>query len=430
MTDAPIAARAPAYRGFLFSDIRGFTAFGERYGNDAAAAAVARFLEIARRAIASYEGAEIKTEGDAIHAVFPSASSAVLCGLEIVEGAAEVNARQADRPVGFGVGVHAGEAVETAEGYIGRAVNIAARLCAQARPGEVLVSSTVKGITQASIPVGFIPRGTKRLKGINDPILVYAVTRDPNAKAPREVRRPLLLGAAGAAAVAVVAIAALVGSRLLPGSGANATSGAALPTAPARQPVFVGALPIGTYVSTAFQPAVGFRIVDPGWAASLDQPSMLALVRESSPRGSVSFLRVRQVIESPCGPGEESASAPPTAADLLTQLAALPHVTLTDRKPTQLGGLAGEMVDVHVADGALAACSGLAGDGVSLFDVGGEVWSAASGELFRLIAVGGADQAVTAIVSADWTTTPSVQEVENVFNLGGKILNTVDFRRR
>ena len=76
--DARIAGGAAAYRGFLFSDVRGFTAFAERHGNTAAASMVARFLEIARTAISGHEGAEIKTEGDAIHAVFPSASSAVL----------------------------------------------------------------------------------------------------------------------------------------------------------------------------------------------------------------------------------------------------------------------------------------------------------------------------------------------------------------
>jgi hypothetical protein len=181
-------------------------------------------------------------------------------------------------------------------------------------------------------------------------------------------------------------------------------------------------------VSTAFQPSVAFRIGDPGWSGSRDVPSMLILVREGSPRGNVFFLRVRQVIESPCGPGEPSASPPPTAADLLTQLQGLPHVTLDDRKPTQLGGLPGEMVDVHVANGALAACSGLAAGGVSIFDAGGEVWSAASGEWFRLISVGRGDQAVAVVLSADWTTPPAVQEVESLFDLGGKVLNTVDFR--
>ena len=141
MNDAPSAAGA-AYRGFLFADVRGFTSFAERHGNAAAAEMVARFLELARAAIAQHEGAEIKTEGDNIHAVFPSASSAVMCGLEIVDAAAELNAREVDRPLELGVGVHAGEAVETAEGYIGTAVNVAARLCAVARPGEVLVTSS------------------------------------------------------------------------------------------------------------------------------------------------------------------------------------------------------------------------------------------------------------------------------------------------
>jgi class 3 adenylate cyclase len=106
--DARTDAGTAAYRGFLFADMRGFTAFAERYGNAAAAAKVKAFLEIARTAIARYKGAEIKTEGDAIHAVFPSASSAVLCGLEIVDAAAELSAQEPESPLNVGVGVHAG----------------------------------------------------------------------------------------------------------------------------------------------------------------------------------------------------------------------------------------------------------------------------------------------------------------------------------
>jgi len=195
MVDNARIDRGPAaYRGFLFSDMRGFTAFAERYGNTAAAAKVRSFLEIARKAIANHEGAEIKTEGDAIHAVFPSASSAVLCGLDIVDAAAELNKQEPDRPLNLGVGVHAGEAVETAEGYIGTAVNLAARVCAAARPGEVLVTSTVKGITQASIPIGFIARGHMRLKGIREPVEVYAATRDMTAGAFFDLDKTLIEG--------------------------------------------------------------------------------------------------------------------------------------------------------------------------------------------------------------------------------------------
>ena len=75
-----------------------------------------------------------------------------------------------------GVGVHAGETAETAEGYVGSAVNLAARLCAAAGAGEVLVSDTVRGLTRTSGEMAFTSRGRKQLKGIAEPIAVYAAT--------------------------------------------------------------------------------------------------------------------------------------------------------------------------------------------------------------------------------------------------------------
>ena len=61
------------------------------------------------------------------------------------------------------------------DGYVGSAVNIAARLCAQAGPGEVIVSETVRALTRTVLPVTFKPRGRRQLKGISEPIEVFAV---------------------------------------------------------------------------------------------------------------------------------------------------------------------------------------------------------------------------------------------------------------
>jgi class 3 adenylate cyclase len=421
--DARIDAGAAAYRGFLFSDVRGFTAFAERHGNTAAAAMVGRFLEIARTAIARHAGAEGKTEGDGIHAVFPSASSAVLCGLEIVDAAAELNAREPDRPLGLGVGVHAGEAVATAEGYIGRAVNIAARLCSIARPGEVLVSSTVKGITQASIQVGFIPKGKRRLKGIQDPIVVYAVTRDVSARAPRSVPSPVLLGAGGVAIAVVVAIAALAVSGFFGSPGASPSAEAA----PSDQPVVIGPLPIGRYASQAFQPPVTFAIVDLDWTAHRDQAGLLGLIRNAAPRGSVYFLRVDEVIENPCVEGGEGTQARPGATDLIADLEALDHLVIENRATTEVGGYPAERADVTVTDGVLAACGGTAGGEAAIFGAGEEVWRASPGERFTLISVDVGDQPVTILLSTDWTQTPSVQELEHLLELGQSIIDSVEF---
>ena len=421
--DTQIDAGAASYRGFLFSDVRGFTSFAERYGNIAAAAKVGRFLDIARTAISRHEGAEVKTEGDAIHAVFPSASSAVLCGLEIVEAAAQLSAQEPDGWFDLGVGVHAGEAVETAEGYIGRAVNIAARLCAVARPGEVLVSSTVKGITQASIQVGFIPKGKRRLKGIHDPILVYAVTRDMRATSPRSLQRPVLLGVGGLAAAVVVAIAALAISGSLGSPGASPSA----PPAPSDQPVVIGPLPIGRYASQAFQPQVTFGIVDLDWTAHRDQAGLLGLIRDAAPRGSVYFLRVDEVIENPCVEGGEGTQTGLGDADVLARLEDLDHLSIDNRATAQVGGYAAERVDITVSDGVFAACGGVAGGEAAIFGAGGEAWSASPGERFTVISVAVGDLPVTVVLSTDWTQTPSVQELENLLEHGQRILDTVEF---
>lgn len=418
----PDAAQA-AYRGFLFSDLRDFTAFGERHGNAEAAALVGRFLEIARRAVADHDGATIKTEGDSIHAVFPAASSAVLCGLAIADAAVEVSAEDPKRPLRVGVGVHAGEAVATDGGYIGTAVNLAARVCAAARPGEVLVTATVRGITQASIPVGFIPRGRRRLKGIAEPVEVYAVTRDTTVRPARQVPRGVALGALGLAVVGLAAVAALFGAQFLP----NLRASPGPSVAPAVD-VVIGPLAVGSYRSQAFQPPFTFDVVDQGWTANRDLAEMFGLVREAAPRGSLVLLRVDDVIDNPCvAEGAGGTQPGPAPGDLFTELEALPHLVLANRGPVTVAGVSGEQVDVTVTDGALAACGGLVGSEVAIFGAGDEVWRAASGERFRVMAIDVGGAAVTILMSIDWTASQSVQELEDLLELGQRIVDSLAF---
>src|SRR3712207_58371 len=123
-------------RGFLFADLRGYTEYVERHGGEAAARLLARYRELVRAQVARFRGAEIKTEGDSFYVVFPSVSAAVRAGLAILDDARAASAADPEQPIRVGIGVHAGETVETAEGYVGSPVNIAARLCSLARAGE------------------------------------------------------------------------------------------------------------------------------------------------------------------------------------------------------------------------------------------------------------------------------------------------------
>ena len=107
--------------------------------------------------------------------VFPSASAAVNGGMAILEAAAAPGGEPGTDAIRVGIGVHAGETAESTEGFVGSAVNIAARICAQAGPGELLVSDTVRSLTRTFLGLQFVPRGRRRLKGIAEPVLIYQV---------------------------------------------------------------------------------------------------------------------------------------------------------------------------------------------------------------------------------------------------------------
>jgi class 3 adenylate cyclase len=236
------ADAASVTHGFLFADLRDYTGYVEARGDRAGAALLERYRSLVRGVVAAARGAEIRTEGDSFYVVFGSVSAAVRAGLAIVTAAA-ATAADPD-PIRVGVGIHAGETVETAEGFVGSAVNIAARLCAEARAGELVVSETVRGLTRTAVEVTFEPLGPRRLKGVEEPITVYRVVprgaATGHAPAVRPGRRPTRRLAAGlgvAALVAFAAVAALVlfggGRGAAPTPGPSAAAAAASPEASA-----------------------------------------------------------------------------------------------------------------------------------------------------------------------------------------------------
>ena len=205
-------------RGFLFADLRGYTDFVEKHGAEAAAGLLFRYRPLVRDAIARFDGAEIRTEGDSFYVVFGSVSAAVRCGMLIVSEANRASAEHPDEPIRVGVGIHAGETVETPEGHVGSSVNIAARICSQASAGEVLVSDTVRALIRTTLPVRFEDRGRRRLKGVADPIALFSVS-EIGTSAPtwgavkRSARRRRLVILV--AAVAVVGLGGAAAFRAL-----------------------------------------------------------------------------------------------------------------------------------------------------------------------------------------------------------------------
>lgn len=235
---APPDTAEAAYRGFLFADLRGFTAFVESRGESAAADLLDAYRTLVREQVAQHAGAEVRTEGDSFYVVFPSARAAVACGLGVTAAAARYSEQNPDRHVRVGIGINAGETIQRGEGFVGTAVNLAARVCSQARAGEVLVTGTVRDAVRGASDLRFVARGHRRLKGIAESVPLFAVEA---AGAPTRrsavgwlTARRLGRGAAGLLAAGAVVLALAVRGGWLGGSGgdpagpssqASATSG-------------------------------------------------------------------------------------------------------------------------------------------------------------------------------------------------------------
>ena len=217
-----MASDLPAHtRGFLFADLRGYSAFTELHGDQAARELLASYRQSVRGVIGTFDGAEIRTEGDSFYVVFDSVSQAVRAGLAILAAVDEPSAEAAAHPVLVGIGIHAGEAEDSAEGIVSSAVNVAARICAQAEPGELLVSDTVRALTRSYLEVSFLPRGRRRLKGIAEPVALYGVVAGRtagNAVRRNPVRSALPSGDLGRVALAVAAAAGVLAIAIIGGT--------------------------------------------------------------------------------------------------------------------------------------------------------------------------------------------------------------------
>jgi YVTN family beta-propeller protein len=204
---------------FLFADVRGFTRFTQEHGDEAASRLAHDFAAIVRAALPDFGGELVETRGDEALAVFGSARQALRASVELQRRFRDPSGED-PFPLGVGMGLDAGEAVPTDGGYKGKALNIAARLCAIAAPGQILATDSVVHLAHRVDGLTHVPKRAARLKGIEEPVRLVEVVPEaelppvPAAPSPgrRRGKRRLLLAAAVAGAL-VAALVAVVFAR-------------------------------------------------------------------------------------------------------------------------------------------------------------------------------------------------------------------------
>ena len=163
----PVHAPDRVLATVLFTDIVGSTKRAADIGDRKWREVLARHRDVVRRQLDRFRGREVMTTGDGFLATFDGPARAIQCASAIV---------QATRQIGVNVraGVHTGEIELMGEDVGGIAVHIAARVMAEARAGEVLVSSGVPPLVAGS-GLEFDDRGERDLKGVPGRWRLYAV---------------------------------------------------------------------------------------------------------------------------------------------------------------------------------------------------------------------------------------------------------------
>jgi adenylate cyclase len=176
----------------VFLDLRGFTAFAETAEPEEVMGVLREYHAEMGKLILAWEGTLERFTGDGMMIFFNDPTPVPDSAERAVRMAAAMRERVADLSVGwkktgfdldFGIGISHGYATLGAIGFegrldygaIGTVTNLSARLCAEAKPGQVLLSQRV--LTAVESLVEAEPVGDVSLKGISRPVKVFNLLR-------------------------------------------------------------------------------------------------------------------------------------------------------------------------------------------------------------------------------------------------------------
>jgi adenylate cyclase len=170
LAEAGLHSRLEHPPAMCFLDITGYTQLTQERGDAAAADLAEQLGRLVQRTSIKHGGRPVKWLGDGVMLFFPNPGPGVVAALEMAEGVVEAGLPPAH------VGLHAGPVIFQEGDYYGQTVNVASRIAAYARPGEVLVSQEVVD-TSVGTAVAFREIGPVELKGVAGAMRLHAAHR-------------------------------------------------------------------------------------------------------------------------------------------------------------------------------------------------------------------------------------------------------------
>ena len=167
----------------FFSDVRGFTSFSEKVEPERVVAMLNTILSKQAEIVKKHDGDVDKYVGDELVAVFLGERmvvNGVRCAIEIQQMMSDIRELIGD-DIAVGIGINTGEMVMGAMGseermdftVIGDAVNLGARLCSAAAPGQILLSEYAANFIMNDDSISLKKLGPIKVKGKEAAIEIY-----------------------------------------------------------------------------------------------------------------------------------------------------------------------------------------------------------------------------------------------------------------
>ena len=157
----------------MLTDLEGSTGLVRRLG-DGYPPLLERLNDLMREQVAHHDGYEVDDRADEFFAVFPTAAGGVQAAVAIQRAVAAAIWPAAVR---VRIGLHSGSPARTDTGYVGIAVNTAARVCFAGHGGQILVTEAVREELAAppSPRIRLVAMGSHLFHGLAEQIAVYQV---------------------------------------------------------------------------------------------------------------------------------------------------------------------------------------------------------------------------------------------------------------
>lgn len=153
------------FRTILTSELADSAGLALRLGDAAALRATRDYEQLVRRACDTGRGWQVQRTASRLVVSFPSASMAVESAIAIQEAVLADHARTSERSLDVRIGLSAGEPLTEEGELFGAAVQLSATICAQARPGSILVAGVVRDLCIGK-EVEFVERGVMDVEGM------------------------------------------------------------------------------------------------------------------------------------------------------------------------------------------------------------------------------------------------------------------------